>query len=81
MELFLLFFPLCFKVMKTFVYVALLALYSTTFTTYIRPTVCDIMMMYSKERYMESLPKQPPALTITQVVLQLQHTGSSSQGR
>ena len=47
------FFPLCFKVTKTFV---LLARYSTTFTTYVRPTVRDVMMMYSKERYMENLP-------------------------
>ena len=26
--------------------------------TYIRPIVCDVMMMYSKERYMENLPKE-----------------------
>ena len=49
------FFFLCIKVTKTFC-VALLARYSTTFTAYARTTVCDVMMMYSKERYMENLP-------------------------
>ena len=30
--------------------------YSMTFTTYVRPTVRDVMMIYSKEQYMENLP-------------------------
>ena len=42
------FFFLCVKVTKTFV---LLSWHVT-----VRPTVCDIMMMYSKEWYMENLP-------------------------
>ena len=35
---------------------ALLARYSMTFTMYVRTTVRDVMMMYSKEQYMENLP-------------------------
>ena len=48
-----LFFFLCVKVTKTFV---LLSWDVTVQLSDIRPTLCDIMMMYSKERYMENLP-------------------------
>ena len=48
-----LFFFLCVKVTKTFV---LLSWHVTVQLSDVRPTLCDIMMMYSKERYMENLP-------------------------
>ena len=51
MELFL-FFSLCVKVTKTFV---LLSWHVTVQRSGIRPAVCDVMIMYSKERYMENL--------------------------
>ena len=53
MELFLLFSPLCVKVTKTFV---LLSWHVTVNVHDVRTTVCHVMMMYSKERYMENLP-------------------------
>ena len=47
------FFFLCVKVTKTFV---LLSWHVTVQHSDVRPTLCDVMMMYSKERYMENLP-------------------------
>ena len=46
-------FFLCVKVTKTFV---LLSWDVTVQLSDVRPTLCDVMMMYSKERYMENLP-------------------------
>ena len=51
MELFLFFF-LCVKVTKTFV---LLSWHVTVQHSDVRPAVRDVMIMYSKERYMENL--------------------------
>ena len=54
MELFLFFFVfLCVKVTKTFV---LLSWHVTVQRSDVRPTLRDVMMMYSKEQYMENLP-------------------------
>ena len=47
------FFFLCVKVTKTFV---LLSWHVTVQRSDVRPTLRDVMMMYSKERYMENLP-------------------------
>ena len=51
MELFLFFF-LCVKVTKTFV---LLSWHVTAQRSDVRPTLRDVMMMYSKDRYMKNL--------------------------
>ena len=53
MELFCLFFFLCVKVTKTFV---LLSWHITVQRSDVRPTLSDVMMMYSKDQYMENLP-------------------------
>ena len=47
-------FSLCVKVTKTFV---LLSWHVTVQRSDVRPTVRDVMMMYSKDRYMENLPR------------------------
>ena len=46
------FFPLCFKVTKTFVLLS----WHVQYDVHVRTTVRDVMMMYSKDRYMENLP-------------------------
>ena len=48
------FFFLCVKVTKTSV---LLSWHVTVQRSDVRPTLCDVMMMYSKDRYMENLPR------------------------
>ena len=47
------FFFLCVKVTKTFV---LLSWHVTVQRSDVRPTLCDVMMMHSEDRYMENLP-------------------------
>ena len=58
MELFLFFFPLCVKVTKTCV--LLVAVQRSD----VRPTLRDVMMMYSQDRYMKNLPRSEHETTI-----------------
>ena len=53
MELFLGFFSLCVKVTKTCV---LPSWDVAVQRSDVRPTLCDVMMMHSQDRYMKNLP-------------------------